>query len=89
MKFLEAVEALKDGKQVVRTGWKKEEGYLTFMPGMKNIWKITLTPTVNAGNNLFSVEDFLADDWEIANFEEKCNEEHKHDGVCEQDQAAA
>lgn len=73
MQFLEAVQALKEGKQVVRACWSDNDGYLVFMPGMKNIWKITVAPTVNAGNNLFSVEDFLAEDWMVANFEEKCD----------------
>ena len=67
MKFLEMIEALKEGKTTTRYIWQPESGYLVFMPGMSAVWKITTQPTVNAGNNLFSVEDFCADDWQVSN----------------------
>ncbi len=63
MKFIEAVELLVKGNFVIRESWDEDRGYLVFMPGMKNIWCITINPTVNAGNNLFSVEDYMAEDW--------------------------
>ena len=58
--------ALVEGQYVTRKSWPEESGYLVFMPGMSSIWRITINPVPNAGNNLFSVEDFLADDWQVS-----------------------
>ncbi len=65
MLFLEALEQLKARVPVHRKGWDPQDGYLTFMPGMSHVWKIVLAPTPNAGNYIFSVEDFCSDDWEV------------------------
>lgn len=67
MLFNEAVSALKEGNIVTRESWGPCDGYIIFMPGMKNVWKITVVPSVNAGNNLFSMEDYMAEDWQISN----------------------
>lgn len=64
MLFEEALTMLKDGKSMCRAVWPLEEGYLQIMPGMKYVWKIVLLPNPNAGNFIFSVEDFTADDWQ-------------------------
>lgn len=64
MLFLEALEALKCGKSMHRAAWTLESGYLKLMDGMEFVWKIVLKPSPNAGNYIFSVEDFLADDWQ-------------------------
>lgn len=63
MLFLEALEQLKAGKSMYRAGWNPQDGYLVFMKGMTHVWKIVLQPAPNAGNYIFSVEDFGADDW--------------------------
>jgi hypothetical protein len=63
MFFLEALEALKAGKSMCRASWTIESGYLKIMDGMDFVWKIVLLPNPNAGNYIFSVEDFLAEDW--------------------------
>ena len=64
MKFLEALARLQGGYAMNRAAWRVEDGYLTLMPGMKFVWKIVLLPNPNAGNYIFGVEDFLADDWQ-------------------------
>lgn len=63
MLFLDALQSLKAGQAMRRASWAEEEGYLQLMPGMKFIWKIMLVPNPNAGNFIFSVEDFEGDDW--------------------------
>ena len=63
MLFMEALALLQEGQVLCREGWKIEDGYLTFMKGMKHVWKIVLHPNPNAGNYIFSVEDLLAEDW--------------------------
>ena len=63
MLFQEALELLQAGEVVCREAWKLEDGYLSFMKGMHHVWKIVLHPAPNAGNYIFSVEDFLANDW--------------------------
>lgn len=65
MKFNEAIQALLEGKQVVRESWGSATGYLALLPGMPTVWKILTQPTPNAGNHLFLVEDFLAEDWKV------------------------
>lgn len=60
-----ALEQLKSGAELHRTGWIPQDGYLVFMPGMSHVWKIVLKPTPNAGNYIFSMEDLMADDWEL------------------------
>lgn len=64
MLFLDALAQLKAGVPMRRAAWTAEEGYLKLMPGMKYVWKIVLIPNPNAGNFIFSVEDFEKDDWE-------------------------
>lgn len=64
MKFIEALEKLKDGKSMHRKSWTLESGYLKLMDGMDFVWKIVLLPNPNAGNYIFAVEDFEADDWQ-------------------------
>jgi hypothetical protein len=63
MLFSEALQLLQQGETMCRDAWCLEDGYLKFMPGMKFVWKIVLLPNPNAGNYIFSVEDFLSDDW--------------------------
>lgn len=63
MKLCEAIQSMKEGKQVKRAGWTYEDGYLTIMQGMKHVWKIILSPAPNAGNHIFSIEEVEADDW--------------------------
>jgi hypothetical protein len=69
MKFCEALDLMKEGKNVVRLSWADSDGYLTFMPGMKHIWKILPYPNPNAGNHILSVEEMDAIDWMV--YEEK------------------
>ncbi len=63
MLFLEALKELEAGAAMRRSSWDPDEGYLKLMPGMKFIWKIVLVPNPNAGNFIFSLEDFNGDDW--------------------------
>lgn len=80
MLFQQALDKLKSGVPVYRTGWAPQDGYLTFMPGMSHIWKIVLQPNPNAGNYIFSVEDFEACDWEEFKIEKKaCFEDEKEE----------
>lgn len=64
MLFLDALAQLKAGKSMCRASWTLESGYLKLMDGMDFVWKIVLLPNPNAGNYIFSVEDFLAEDWQ-------------------------
>lgn len=64
MLFNEALVRLQDGLAMRRNFWAQSEGYLMLMPGMKHVWKVMMEPNPNAGNFIFSVADFLADDWE-------------------------
>ena len=63
MLFLEALKELESGAAMRRSSWPTDEGYLKLMPGMKFVWKIVLVPNPNAGNFIFSLEDFNGDDW--------------------------
>jgi len=65
MLLQDALEQLKSGAQLHRTGWNPQDGYLVFMPGMTHVWKIVLQPQPNAGNYMFSMEDLTASDWEL------------------------
>lgn len=65
MQLQEALEQLKSGAELYRTGWNPQDGYIVFMPGMSHVWKIVLTPQPNAGNYIFSMEDLTASDWEL------------------------
>jgi hypothetical protein len=71
MIFSEMIQALVEGKQIVRDSWEVKDGYLVFLPGMPTVWKILTQPNPNAGNHLFTVEEFLADNWKIADHEVK------------------
>lgn len=64
MLFDEALAMLKEGHAMHRELWSLEDGYLQIMPGMKHVWKIVLLPNPNAGNYIFSIEDFDASDWQ-------------------------
>lgn len=64
MIFEQALQLIREGRQLHRAGWPITDGYLVLMPGMKHIWKIVLHPNPNAGNYIFSVEDLLEDDWQ-------------------------
>jgi len=64
MQFQEALAELEAGKAMRRAAWPDAEGYLQLLPGMKFIWKIVLIPNPNAGNFIFSLEDFHGDDWQ-------------------------
>ena len=63
MLLQEALDNLKAGKQMHRAAWDINEGYLSLMPGMTHVWKVVITPSTNAGNFIFSLEDLTADDW--------------------------
>lgn len=63
MLFQEALACLQAGDAMRRSAWPTAEGYLKILPGMKHVWKIVLLPNPNAGNFIFSIEDFLSDDW--------------------------
>lgn len=63
MLFLEALEQMKAGVAMRRTAWADTEGYLKVLPDMKYVWKIVTQPNPNAGNFIFSIEDFEANDW--------------------------
>lgn len=63
MNFNEALDQLKAGEELRREAWPFDDGYLQLMKGMKYVWKIMLVPNPNAGNFIFSSEDFLANDW--------------------------
>ncbi len=63
MNFGDALLALKSGHPMKRTSWADSEGYLMLMPGMDYVWKVLGKPTPNAGNFIFCVDDFYAEDW--------------------------
>ena len=65
MLFAEALQALKDGKNVKRECWEVEEGYMKLLRGMKHVWKILIHPAPNAGNHIFSAAELEADDWQV------------------------
>lgn len=66
MLFLEALQAMKDGKQVIRAAWASDFGYLTLLPGAPYIWRVNIMgDKVNAGGYPFIVEDYDADDWKL------------------------
>lgn len=64
MLLQEALVNLQAGKQMHRATWDISEGYLSLMPGMTHVWKVVITPSTNAGNFIFSVEDLTSDDWQ-------------------------
>ncbi len=88
MLLQEALDALRDGENVVRELWTPEEGYLALMQGMKHVWKIVLHPNPNAGNYIFSLADLVADDWKVYKFGETQVVEVEQD-VCEDNVNAA
>ncbi len=63
MQFVDALQALKDGKYMCLDAWEASLGYLVLMPDMPYIWKIIPMPNPNAGTHTFSLEDLCADDW--------------------------
>lgn len=75
MNFAEALEALKDGRQVVRDCWDEDTGYLVLMPNVDYVWKVAVLAggKVNAGGYPFLVEDYEASDWMLLS--EKCYSE--------------
>lgn len=48
MNFGQAIEALKSGKQVARSGWNGKNMFLVFVPGSKNIILKEGTPYMNS-----------------------------------------
>ena len=64
MNFTEALQKLQCGAAVRRTTWPMKDGYLKLMMGFNTIWKVLTVPTANAGNYLFTLEDFNGNDWE-------------------------
>jgi hypothetical protein len=77
MLFKDAIVQLQGRIPMHRTGWNPQDGYIILMPGMAYIWKIVLQPAPNAGNYIFSLEDFLAEDWEVYTPPLPCIEEEK------------
>ena len=67
MLFSDALVQLQARVPMFRKGWDPQDGYIYFMPGMTHVWKIVLHPNPNAGNYIFSYEDFVSDDWEVFN----------------------
>jgi len=65
MLFADALVQLQARLPMYRKGWDPQDGYICFMPGMTHVWKIVLHPNPNAGNYIFSYEDFISDDWEV------------------------
>jgi hypothetical protein len=65
MNFQDALVQLKGRIPMHRTGWEPQDGYVVLMPGMSHVWKIVLQPAPNAGNYIFSFEDFCSEDWEV------------------------
>lgn len=63
MNFTEALKELEAGKCLRRAAWKYEEGYIKLMMGFNTVWKVLTLPSANAGNYLFTMEDFNATDW--------------------------
>ena len=63
MNFQEILKELNEGKCVRRTSWPMKDGYLKRMLGFNTVWKVLTVPAPNAGNYLFTVEDFEAIDW--------------------------
>jgi hypothetical protein len=63
MLFQDAFKALTEGKYVTRRAWSESGEYLTILPKMTTIFKIVITPSLNVGNCLFFVSDYLAEDW--------------------------
>lgn len=63
MLFQDALKLLMESENMVRACWAETDGYLTFLQGMKHVWKIITVPGPNAGNHIFSVEELMADDW--------------------------
>ena len=64
MLFNEALDALIEGKYVVRSVWS-DGSYLIYLPGMMSVFKVIIEPSTNVGNYLWTVADFKADDWQI------------------------
>lgn len=58
------LEQLQLGEDMHRAAWPIKEGYLRLMKGMNHVWKIVVDPAPNAGNFIFSMEDFLGEDWQ-------------------------
>jgi hypothetical protein len=65
MNFVEMLKELEAGKCIRRSAWKYEEGYLKLMMGFNTVWKILTIPSANAGNHLFTMDDFNATDWHV------------------------
>lgn len=65
MLLADALKLLKEGKNVSRSCWSQEDGYLVLMKGMAYVWKILTVPPKgpNAGNHIFSYDELVADDW--------------------------
>ncbi len=64
MNLKEALVELHLGKNMCRSSWTVESGYLALMCGMDYVWKIVLKPNPNAGNYIFTLEDLEAEDWQ-------------------------
>lgn len=62
MQYMEAMQALKDGKMIVRECWDDSNGYLKLMYGMPYVWRVIINPA-NAGSFSFSMDEICADDW--------------------------
>lgn len=70
MLFAEALKALQEGSYVCRPYMDEKCQYLAFLPGMTSVWTFIISGTINQGNYLFLMDDFLADDWKV--YEKKC-----------------
>lgn len=68
MNFQEALELMRKGEYLSRSGWDAEgpnSGFVCIMPDMLNIWKIIQKPTPNAGVFMCTIADLLAEDWYV------------------------
>ncbi len=63
MLFAEAFEHLLKNEFVTRRA--TPDYFLMFLSDMDHIWQIRIRPQPNFANHLFSVKDYLADDWYI------------------------
>jgi hypothetical protein len=64
MHFNSALTSMLLGSYITRSSWT-DGSYLCFLPGMSYIWKVAVVPNPAAGNWMPSVDDLVADDWEV------------------------
>jgi hypothetical protein len=63
MNFSEMLDQLNQRGCARRTSWPMKDGYIVRMMGFNTVWKVLTVPAPNAGNYLFTTDDFAANDW--------------------------